>query len=99
MIRRMGQFDIVQRTSDGKFDASNLLKQWNNKGGQQKKVVSFLGLEQTKTFIDELERDTVSHSEKTYDGGFQPVDTIKGRNTKNGKTPDVIWDISRRLTN
>lgn len=29
MIRPMGRFKVIQRTSDGYFNATNLLKQWN----------------------------------------------------------------------
>ena len=29
MKRKMGNFDILQRTSDGMFNATELLKQWN----------------------------------------------------------------------
>lgn len=29
MVRKMGSFDVVQRTSDGYFNATHLLKQWN----------------------------------------------------------------------
>lgn len=30
MVRKMGSFDVVQRTSDGYFNATHLLKQWND---------------------------------------------------------------------
>lgn len=30
MVRKMGNFNVVQRTSDGYFNATYLLKQWNN---------------------------------------------------------------------
>ena len=29
MIRKMGNFDVIQRTKDGFFNATTLLKQWN----------------------------------------------------------------------
>ena len=29
MIRKMGNFDVIQRTKDGFFNATSLLKQWN----------------------------------------------------------------------
>lgn len=31
MIRKMGDFDVIQRTSDSMFNATLLLKQWNKK--------------------------------------------------------------------
>lgn len=36
MIRKMGDFDVTQRTKDGFFNATALLKQWNNVVGNQK---------------------------------------------------------------
>lgn len=30
MVRKMGNFNVVQRTSDGFFNATHLLKQWND---------------------------------------------------------------------
>ena len=30
MVRKMGNFNVVQRTSDGYFNATYLLKQWND---------------------------------------------------------------------
>ena len=36
MIRKMGNFDVTQRTKDGFFNATALLKQWNNAVENQK---------------------------------------------------------------
>jgi len=36
MIRKMGDFDVTQRTKDGFFNATALLKQWNNAVENQK---------------------------------------------------------------
>lgn len=30
MIRKMGMFNVIQRTSDGYFNATHLLRQWND---------------------------------------------------------------------
>lgn len=30
MIRTMGKFKVTQRTKDGYFNATELLRQWNN---------------------------------------------------------------------
>ena len=55
MIRKMGNFDVTQRTKDGMFNATELLKQWNKNKGMKKEVSKFFELEQTKTFIKTLE--------------------------------------------
>lgn len=57
MIRKMGDFEVSQRTEDGMFNANSLLKQWNiSKGHKRGKEVSeFLRLDKTKEFIEALE--------------------------------------------
>ncbi len=35
MIRPMGNFNVIQRTKDGMFNATDLLKQWNSFNSQQ----------------------------------------------------------------
>lgn len=57
MIRKMGNFDVVQRTKDGMFNATTLLKQWNANSGQRKGIDEFLRNKATKEFIDTLEND------------------------------------------
>jgi hypothetical protein len=54
MLRKMGQFDVKQRTKDGYFNATDLLRQWcvNN---ERKDIDQFLRLEQTKIFMEVLE--------------------------------------------
>jgi hypothetical protein len=37
MIRKMGQFDVIQRTSDGMFNATKLLQQWNESNPLEKR--------------------------------------------------------------
>ena len=56
MKRKMGNFDILQRTSDGMFNATELLKQWNlntqNYGDLKKKDMDdYLSIKSTKEFI------------------------------------------------
>ncbi len=91
MIRKMGRFDVIQRTSDGMFNSSELLKQFNKTNKTDKKLINFIQLEQTKAFIDELQSDLQTQSEISYDGSIEVVTEIKGRNTKSGRTPDVVW--------
>jgi len=42
LIRKMRNFEVIQRTSDGMFDATSLLKQWNTYSGQQKNLTIIL---------------------------------------------------------
>mgnify|MGYP006288573839 CR=1 FL=1 len=57
LIRKMGDFEVVQRTKDGMFYATGLLKEWNLKSGQNKKIDHYFSLSNTKEFIDALKND------------------------------------------
>lgn len=54
MVRRMGTFNVIQRTSDGMFNATSLLKQWNDYSGQQKKLDHYFDNSSTNEFIDAI---------------------------------------------
>ena len=51
MIRPMGEFKVTQRTKDAFFNATELLKQWNQLKGMKKEVNDYFGLSSTKEFI------------------------------------------------
>lgn len=53
----MGQLEVKQRTKDGMFNATSLLKNWNKKTGQKKEVKDFFNNKSTKEFIVTLEKD------------------------------------------
>ena len=38
MKRQMGEYDVLQRTSDSYFNASSILLQWNKQGNSEKKI-------------------------------------------------------------
>lgn len=59
MTRKMGKFDVKQRTKDGMFNATFLLEQWNASSPKSKKekVLLFLNNKKTKEFISELKKD------------------------------------------
>jgi len=76
MIRKMGDFDVTQRTIDGMFNATGLLNQWNNKSGMQKQMIHFMENKTTNEFIDLLtsesdtkERDSVVLQSRGKNGG------------------------------
>lgn len=54
LTRKLGDFKVNQRTSDGMFNATELLKQWNEKSGQQKQIIHFSENSNTKEFIEAL---------------------------------------------
>ena len=57
MIRKIGTYDVLQRTMDGMFNATDLLKQWNKSAGMNKEVTKFFELEQTKAFVEVLQNE------------------------------------------
>ena len=54
MVRQMGNLEVHQRTKDGYFNATVLLKQWNKLNGTKKEIASFLKMDQTKAFLEVL---------------------------------------------
>ena len=91
MTRPMGQFEVLQRTSDGFFDANALLIQWNRQAGvAQRKMVEYLESKKTKEFVDALENDKTLRG-KTEVGDFKVVIRVKGKTTKNGRVADKVY--------
>lgn len=93
MIRKMGDFDVSQRTKDGMFNATSLAAQWSKKN-KRKDVSAFLKLDSTKEFISALENDEISETRKV-------VSVIKGGNDKNNQgtwmTPLLFIDFAMWL--
>ena len=54
LIRKMGDFDVIQRTSDQMFNATALLRQWNEHSGDKKEITKFFDNENTKEFVNAL---------------------------------------------
>lgn len=54
LIRKMGDFQVTQRTSDGMFNATALLEAWNNKTGSKKVIAHYFENASTKEFINAL---------------------------------------------
>lgn len=61
LTRKMGEFDVLQRTSDGMFNATGLLKQWNTYSAKKKDLDDFLSNKATKEYI------TIIKSKEYYD--------------------------------
>ena len=57
LIRPMGDFSVYQRTSDGMFNATALLKQWNISSGAEKQMHKFLKNADTLEFVEALKKD------------------------------------------
>lgn len=87
MTRKMGDFDVNQRTKDGYFDGNLILSQWNStKGNVRRQMDRFLESAKTKEFLQVLE-DDLAHEQKRERAFYK----IKGRNTAKGRTTDKVW--------
>lgn len=80
MIRPMGDFKVIQRTKDAFFNATNLLKQWNQLKGMKKEVNDYFGLSSTKEFIY-----TIMEREN-YDMGNYPYHKSRANKGDNAGT-------------
>ena len=69
----MGQFEVLQRTKDGMFNATALLNQWNRAAGMKKEMNDYLRLQSTHDFISAL------LSEFDFKDGNSPYLTSRGK--------------------
>ncbi len=76
LIRKMGQFDVHQRTKDGYFNATVLLKQWNKYSGMKKELKDFFANKSTKEYIEVLKNEEIPNM------GNSPY--LKSRGNKGG---------------
>lgn len=91
MIRKMGAFDVAQRTKDGFFNATFLLKQWNEATNSKKNTNHYLDLVSTKEFFKAIIDDdsTIRDSERPMN---QVVNISKAKTLKNGKrVAGEVW--------
>lgn len=84
LVRRMGNFEVTQRTSDGMFNATELMKQWNKENGMKKEIKDYFSNNSTKEFIDALileensNRGNSPHLENTLNSVYLKSRGING---------------------
>lgn len=67
MIRKMGNFNVIQRTKDGMFNATDLLKRWNNQSCSERKMDNFFASHKTNEFINTIiEREKLNTPKMVY---------------------------------
>jgi len=91
MNRPMGDLIVNQRTSDGMFNATALENQWNSLNEIKKHIPDFFRLKQTDAFMSVLLEQENTPNGNSHLGDIQAINIIKGKNTAEGKTPDIIW--------
>lgn len=84
-ILPIGDLFVQQRTKDGMFNATSLLKQWNKHFGTKKSINDFL--EEEKNFsLDFFGKEMSSHSQRDADGVW--LDEIRFRNLLVSLSPE-----------
>lgn len=67
MKRKLGEFNVTQRTKDGFFNATELLKQWNCKSISERKMENYFNSEKSKEFISTImERENLHTPKMVY---------------------------------
>lgn len=67
MKRPLGNYEVLQRTKDGMFNATSLLKQWNSENNKRKKLDHFFENQSTQEFIETLmESDNLHTRNSVY---------------------------------
>lgn len=89
MVRKIDNYDILQRTKDGYFDANTLLIQWN-KVNKRKRLDEFLNYKKTIEFIESIKQEE-SHWRENANADNQVVIIKKGRVLKTGRSKDEVW--------
>lgn len=106
MTRTMGDFKVIQRTCDGKFDCTSLLSQWNSSNrNNTKKISDYLRLKETKDFVKALMeepefKDGNSHLLESTDYKDFPKSIVAVTRGKNGgtyMTPLMFLDFAMWL--
>lgn len=67
MIRPMGEFKVVQRTKDGFFNATELLKQWNVSNNSKKELKHYFENQSANELINTIvERENLNSRKSAY---------------------------------
>lgn len=67
MVRPMGDFKVTQRTKDGFFNATELLKRWNEKSGMKKELKHYFENQSSNELINTIvERENLNSRNSAY---------------------------------
>lgn len=84
----MGDFKVEQRTKDGFFNATALLRQWNDSRGMKKEIDDYLCNKSTEEFLEEL------IIEENLNGGNSPYLRARGKNGGTWMHPLLFLDFA-----
>lgn len=77
---------FIQRTSDGYFNATMLVKQWNSVSHQKKQLAQYQLLSSTNEFIEQLKKE----------GVYKPIIAGRGKGSSSGTWvhPKIFIDLA-----
>lgn len=88
MKRQLGRFSVQQRTKDGYFNATHLLKSWNEDKGTKKELKDYLSNQATQEFVKAL------CEEENLNGGKSPYLATRGKNGGTWMHPLMFIDFA-----
>ena len=88
MVRPMGEFKVTQRTKDGYFCATSLLKQWNSSTGMKKEVKDYLENHSTSELI------TTIKERENFTSGNLKSKASRGENAGTWMHPILFIDFA-----
>lgn len=88
ILRPMGQFQVQQRTKDGMFNATALLKQWNEMMESDKRLQSYFSNDSSNEFIETIiKRENLNSKKSCYL-------TVRGKNGGTWMHPMLFIDFA-----
>ena len=88
MKRQLGRFSVQQRTKDWYFNATHLLKSWNEDKGTKKELKDYLSNQATQEFVKAL------CEEENLNGGKSPYLATRGKNGGTWMHPLMFIDFA-----
>ena len=83
MVREQG---FIQRTSDGYFNATKLVEQWNITNGEKKQLGNYMKTQSTNDYVEQLKKEGIEN----------PIIAVRGNNKNSGTWvhPKVFIDLA-----
>lgn len=94
LTRKMGDFDVCQRTQDGMFNATALLHQWNTGSGENKEIKKFFENKSTQEFIEALVKEENLHRQNS---AYVKSKASRGQNAGTWMHPILFTDFAMWL--
>ncbi len=86
IVRKLNDFDVIQRTGDGMFNATSLLKLWNKENPEnQKRIDNFWQV----TNLDELMEEIITNEPEFKDVNLSSLKSTDDKKSKSLKSTEL----------